>query len=171
MDYKLKSKLLRIKLLASDFDGVMTDGYVYIDQNGRESVRCSRKDGLGIELLKKAGLEVIVLSKEANQVVKARCDKLKIKCWQGIRNGTGKLNILENMLRMNKLDKNEVCYIGDDLNDIEIIKYVGIGVSVADGHPVAKKFADYITKSKGGYHAVRELAELILKAKGVTLKI
>ena len=61
--------------------------------------------------------------------------------------------------------------INIQINDIEIIKYVGVGVSVADGHPVAKKFADYITKSKGGYHAVKELAELILKAKGVTLKI
>ncbi|MEK7500703.1 MAG: HAD hydrolase family protein [Patescibacteria group bacterium] len=171
MDSRLKNKLSRVKLLVSDFDGVMTDGYVYMDKSGRESVRCSRKDGLGVELLKNSGVEVIVLSKENNPVVRARCRKLKIECRQGIASGAGKVSILKEILKAKNLDRSASCYIGDDINDAAAIKYVAVGVAVADSHLLVKKAADYITKAPGGRHAVRELAELILESQGVGLKI
>ncbi len=171
MDSKLKNRFSNVKLLVSDFDGVMTDGYVYLDENGRESVKCSRKDGLGVELLKNAGVEVMVLSKENNSVVKARCRKLKIKCRQGISSGAGKVGILKEILKAKNLDNKSSCYIGDDINDVAAIKYAAVGVAVADSHPLVKKAADYITKARGGHHAVRELAELILESQGTELKI
>ena len=99
MDASLKEKFSRIKLLATDFDGVMTDGLVYVDQDGKETVRCSRKDGMGVELLKKHGVTVGVLSKETNPVVTARCNKLKIPVWQGIATGEGKLEILQRIMK------------------------------------------------------------------------
>ncbi len=171
MNSILKNKLSRVKLLALDFDGVLTDGYVYVTQDGRESVRCSRKDGLGIELLKKAGLNVVVLSKETNLVVKTRCRKLKIECWQGISAGFDKTEILKEILKAKNLYPEEVCYVGDDINDIDVIKYVGIGIAVADSHILVKKAADYVTKAAGGHHAVREVVELIFESKDMEIKI
>ena len=170
MNRRLKEKLKKIKLLAMDFDGVMTDGTVYIDQDGIETVRCSRKDGLGIEMLKRAGILACVISKETNPVVTARCDKLKIKCWQKVENGESKAEILERIMAEQGLTKEEVAYMGDDLNDMAPLQAAGIAFTVADGHPLVKKISDYITRAKGGGHAVREICELILEARGTDLK-
>jgi N-acylneuraminate cytidylyltransferase len=166
----IKSKFNKVKLLALDFDGVLTDGYVRVDQDGRESVRCSRKDGLGIELLKKNKIEVVVLSKEANPVVAARCRKLKIKCWQKIANGEGKLEILKRIMKEKGVSPEEVAYMGDDLNDLKVLEKVGLAVTVADGHELAKRRCHYVTKAQGGQHAVREVCEEILKAKNINLE-
>ena len=170
MDQELKLKLAKIKLLAMDFDGVMTDGTVYIDQDGRESVRCSRKDGLGLEMLKKNGLEAVVISKEANLVVSARCKKLKIQCWQKVEDSDGKLEILKKIMEEKGLVPEEVVYMGDDLNDFSVLKYAGVVVTVVDGHQKLKEICDYVTKAGGGRHAVRELCELILESKRIELK-
>jgi len=159
----LQDKFKKIKLLALDFDGILTDGNVYVFQDGKEAVRCSRRDGFGIELLKGVGIIVCVISKEINPIVKMRSDKLDIPCWQGIVDGPGKLAILKRLTIKYKLSVNQIAYMGDDLNDSDALKYVGVGITVADGHPVLKKAANYITKAKGGDHAVREVAELILK--------
>ena len=150
----------QIKLLACDFDGVMTNNKVIVDENGKESVICSRADGFGIELLKNKGVEVIVISKEKNKVVKARCDKLKISYIQGIND---KLSILKKELAKRSLSQEEVCFIGNDINDIECIKYAGIGIAVNDSYPEVKKAADIVTKKKGGDGAVREVADMIMK--------
>ncbi len=165
MTLKLQNKFKKIKLLALDFDGVLTDGYVYVLQDGKETVRCSRRDGFGIELLKRAGITVGIISKETNPVVKARSRKLDVPCWQGVSDGLGKLTILKRLAVKYKLSAKEIAYMGDDLNDIEAMNYAGIGITVADGHIQVKKIADYITKVKGGDHAVREVADLILNAK------
>lgn len=150
----------QIKMLVCDFDGVMTNNAVIVDENGKESVICNRSDGLGIELLKKKGIEVIVISKEKNRVIKARCDKLKISCIQGIND---KLTILKSEMTRRNLIQEEVCFVGNDINDVECIKYAGIGIAVMDSYPEVKKAANIVTKKKGGEGAVREAADIILK--------
>lgn len=171
MDKNIKNKLKKIKLLVLDFDGVMTDGHVYVDQDGREMVRCSRKDGMGIGLLKKAGIEALVISMEANPVVTTRCQKLKIPCWQKIETGDDKLTLLKRIVKEKGSIPEEIVYMGDDVNDLEALKYAGVAFSVADGHQSVKKAADYVTKARGGEHAVREVCELILVARGIKPKI
>ena len=159
---KISKKLQKIKLLTLDFDGVMTDNRVLVDENGKEAVFCNRGDGLGIEMLKKKGVEVLVISKEKNKVVQARCKKLKIRCLQGVEK---KHYLLLKELKKRNLKLKDVCFIGNDITDIECIKNASIGVAVADSHKSVLKVADYITKKKGGDGAVREVTDLILKKK------
>ena len=149
-----------IKLLALDFDGVLTDNKVIVDENGEESVVCNRSDSLGMELLKNKGIDVIVISKESNKVVKARCDKLKIFCVQGIDD---KISILKKEIKKRGLQSEEVCFIGNDVNDVECIKYVGLGVAVNDAFSEVKKAAKIVTEKNGGEGAVREIIDNILK--------
>lgn len=152
----------KIKLLVLDFDGVLTDNRVLVSEDGKESVFCNRSDSLGIEMLQKSGIEVIVISKEKNKVVKVRCEKLKISCKNGIEN---KINIFLKEIKKRNLKKEQVCYIGNDINDLECIKVAGVGVAVADSYSKILKSADYITKKNGGKGAVREIADLILGLK------
>lgn len=166
----IKDKLNKIKLLALDFDGIMTDGYVYVDQDGREMVRCSRKDGLGIELLKRNNIDIVVISKEANPVVARRCQKLKIDCYQKVEDSDSKLFILKRVAKEKSVNLDEVAYMGDDLNDANVLKAVGLAVTVADGHESIKTLCDYVTKAKGGENAVREICEKILIARGANLQ-
>lgn len=151
-----------IRALVLDFDGVMTDGYVYINQNGEESVRCSRRDGLGIDMMRTAEVKVCVLSREKNLVVQKRCEKLKIECRNGIED---KVSLFKKVAEDYGLKLTECCYMGDDLIDIACIRSAGVGVAVADAHPKAKMAADYVTQACGGTHAVREVCEIIYHAK------
>ena len=148
-----------IKLLALDFDGVLTNNKVIVDENGKESVICNRSDSFGIELLKKNGIDVIAISKETNKVVKARCNKLKISCASGVDK---KLLILKKEIKKRRLDPKEVCFIGNDINDLDCIKYVGLGIAVNDAFSQVKKKADLVTKRNGGEGAVREVIDKIL---------
>ncbi len=150
-----------IKVLVTDFDGVHTDGFVYVDQDGKEMVKCSRKDGLGIEMLKKAGIDVAVISKEKNSVVSKRCEKLGIACYHGIDE---KLKIFQKIMSDYGAEKEHVCYIGDDIIDISPMAAAGIGVAVADAHPLVRRAADFVTERKGGDHAVREVCDLIISS-------
>ena len=155
----LKEDFKKIKLLVLDFDGVMTNNKVYIDENGKEMVCCSRADGLGIENLKKQGVKILVLSKERNRVVKARCKKLKVKCVQKVND---KLKTLNQALEEMNILPSQVCYLGNDINDIECVKFVGLGCAVRNSHLTLLRVADYVTKNKGGDGAVREICDLIL---------
>jgi YrbI family 3-deoxy-D-manno-octulosonate 8-phosphate phosphatase len=155
----IKNRFKKIKLLALDFDGVLTDNMVLTDENGKEAVFCNRSDGLGIEMLKKKGVQVIVISKEKNKVVRARCKKLGIKCFNGIDK---KSAIFLREIKKRKLKPEQVCFVGNDVNDIECMKIAGIGVAVADSYKDVFKVADYVTNKKGGKGAVREVADLIL---------
>ena len=114
--------LEQVKLLALDFDGVLTDNHVWTDQDGRESVRCYRGDGIGIERVKALGVLVVVISKEVNPVVRARCDKLSIPCYQGIDD---KLNCLDELRYRAHLGWGQVAYVGNDINDLECLRAVG----------------------------------------------
>jgi N-acylneuraminate cytidylyltransferase len=148
--------------LVMDFDGVLTDNTVLVDQDGRESVRCSRADGLGLEALRKLGLPMLVLSKERNPVVSARCRKLQIRCEQGIE---AKLPVLRAFCGELGVSLEQVIYVGNDLNDLECLAAVGCGVAVADAHPGAKRQASIVLEAAGGLGAVRELCDLILEQR------
>lgn len=158
----LNEKFKKIKLLVLDFDVVMTDNRVLVSEGGKESVLCHRGDGLGIEMLNKQGIEVVVISKEKNPVVQARCKKLDIKCWQG---ADRKNNLLLREIKKRNLELANVCFIGNDINDLECIKIAGIGIAVADSHQSILKIADYVTNKLGGGGAIREVCDLLLSSK------
>jgi YrbI family 3-deoxy-D-manno-octulosonate 8-phosphate phosphatase len=162
----LREKLKKIKLLALDFDGTLTQGaYVVFREDGKESVLCSRRDSLGLLLLQQYGITVIVISREKNGIVPARCKKIGIACWHGVKDSKSKLDILQSYAKQRRLKSEEICYGGDDINDIACIEWAGFGFSVADGHALCKKIADYITKANGGEGAAREICEMILTAQ------
>ncbi len=171
MTLNLKKKLEKIRLLALDFDGTLTVGaYVVFREDGKESVICSRRDSLGINMLQASGIEAIVISKEINGVVPERCQKMGIKCWHGIKSASSKLQILQSYAKERGLKATEICYGGDDVNDIDCIKWAGFGFTVADGHQLCQKNANFVTKAKGGDGAVREISELILHAQGKPIR-
>lgn len=149
-----------IKILISDFDGVFTDNHGYIDEHGKEFVKCSKADGFGITRLRESGIWVIVMSNEKNDVVLRRCEKLHIT---GFNKVDDKLKLFKEITQGYHQD--EVCYMGNDVVDLECVMVAGIGVAVKDAYPIIKKNADYITKATGGNGAVREVAELILGGK------
>ncbi len=171
METRLNDKFKKIRLLVTDFDGVMTDGHVYLNQHGEETVRCSRKDGMGVEMMKKAGFDVAVVSREENGVVGARCKKLKIRCWQSVSHQGGKRDIVKTIADESGLSLDEIAYMGDDINDLEVLEIVGLAITVGDGHPRAKKISHYVTAANGGAHAVREVCEMILEAKNIEASV
>ncbi len=161
----VNSRSSKIKLLALDFDGVFTNNKVLIDETGKEYVTCDRSDGLGIEILKeKTNIEIIILSKEKNNVVESRCKKLGIKCIHGIDN---KLIVLKEEIKKRKIGLENVCFVGNDINDISCLKNVGVSIGVADSHPIVLKIADYITLKKGGEGAIREVCEFLFNVKNL----
>ena len=157
----IEEKLKDIKLLAMDFDGVLTDNKVFIDEDGKEMVICDRSDSLGIKMLRKEKKEIgiIVISKETSKVVKARCEKLHIEHLTGIDD---KLDALKGIIEKKKLKFENVAYIGNDVNDIECIQNSGIGVAVADSANKVLQVADIVTTKKGGNGAVREFIDMLL---------
>lgn len=155
-----------IRLVCADFDGVFTDAMVYFDQNGVEAVRCSRRDSLGINMLKRAGIGVHVISKETNPVVTARCKKMGVPVDQAVNTGDDKTVIMRRVAKEAGVELSQVAYIGDDVNDIAALRIAGLAVTVADGHPLVKEVAHYVTRARSGEHAFRELCEYILTAQG-----
>lgn len=149
-------------LLVLDFDGTLTDGFVYIGPNGEELIRCSKKDSLGIRWLQDIGVSVVVLSRESGSAaIRSRCRKLNIVCHTGVKDKTVFIKKL-----LKRMSQKQISYMGDDINDLKAMKLCGFKATVADGHPLLKKVADYITSARGGDHAVREVCELIIRAKG-----
>ena len=154
--------LSRIRLLVLDFDGVMTDNRVIVHQDGSEAVRCDRSDGLGLERLRAAGrVAAVVLSKETNPVVAARCAKLRLPCYQGYDN---KLPQLERIVAEHGLVAEHVAYLGNDVNDLEAMAWCGVAIAVADAYPEVKAAAAFTTRRPGGAGAVREVCSLLLAA-------
>lgn len=147
-----------IEAVVFDFDGVFTDNRVIVDQSGREAVVCDRSDGMGLSRLKKLGLSILVLSTEENPVVKARCCKLNTACLQGLEN---KKEALLSWLHKNKIDFDNVLFVGNDINDIDCLQAVGCSVVVNDAHPDIKGMARLILSKPGGRGAIRELTDLL----------
>jgi YrbI family 3-deoxy-D-manno-octulosonate 8-phosphate phosphatase len=148
----------KVSALVLDFDGVLTDNRVLVRQDGMEAVWCSRGDGLGIEQLMRLGIPVLVLSKEKNPVVSARCAKLGVECLQGIDD---KWSALEQWLASRKLSPDDLVYVGNDINDASCLRNAGCGVVVADAAPEVLDTADIVLSSPGGRGAVREICNMI----------
>lgn len=143
-----------------DFDGVMTDNRVIVREDGVEAVICHRGDGFGIELALKAGLNLIVMSKETNPVVAARCRKLGIRCIQG---EDDKLSTFKAIAAQANSTPDRFIYVGNDINDLECMRAAGLGVAVADAIPAILQEADLVLTRRGGHGAVRELLDGVLK--------
>lgn len=154
-----KNLWLGIKLIVSDFDGCWTDGKVTVHQDGSESVVCSRKDTLRLPEVRALGIDLLVLSTESNTVVLTRCTKMEVPCIIGCRD---KLPGLRTLLESRKLHPAQVAYVGDDLNDLDCLRYVGLPITVADGDEKCRAIARLITTRRGGDHAMREIFDLLL---------
>lgn len=153
--------LAAVKLVVFDFDGVMSDNRVLVMQDGTEGALCNRSDGLGIGMLKNAGMPMLVLSKEQNPVVGARCRKLGLECHQGIDD---KLTRLREILAQRGLAMRDVAYVGNDINDLACMREVGMPIAVADAYPQVLAVAKMVTTRAGGHGAVREVCDAILAA-------
>ena len=154
-------KLKKIKLLILDVDGVFTDGYLYYDHQGNQIKRFSVKDGLGIRYLQKAGLNLCIVSGGKEDVIKKRAEDLNIKyIYCCVKNKKEKVEILQDQFKVNK---DNILFVGDDLNDLTVRKSVGILIAPNNASKNFKKNCDAILKNNGGYGAVRELAERLLR--------
>jgi YrbI family 3-deoxy-D-manno-octulosonate 8-phosphate phosphatase len=156
-----------ISLVVFDFDGVMTDDHAWVDQDGCEAVMVSRADGMGVSMLRKAGIPAVVLSAETNPVVAARCKKLNLPVVQGLAD---KASALREWLEKNHPDPAGTVYLGNDINDLPCFPLVSCAVAVADAHPEVLAQADLVLARNGGQGAVRELCELVLRTNGVLSK-
>jgi len=154
--------LSSVKFIAFDFDGVFTDNTVYVSQDGIESVRCCRSDGLGLNRLKNIGVQVFIISTEANQVVTTRANKLKIKCKQGVEDKA--IVLLETCAELG-ISPEHTMFVGNDINDIPAFNSIGIPVAVADAYSEVLPYVLFSTKKPGGFGAVREVCDLIFQAR------
>lgn len=153
---------LEVDAIVMDFDGVHTDDRVHVDERGLESVRVSRSDGLGLERLRRAGVTMLILSRERNDVVAARGRKLGIEVMQGIED---KGTALAAWCSQRGLDPQRVAYVGNDVTDAQCLRMVGVPVVVPDAHPTVIGLARIVLSKPGGSGALRELAEMVLAAR------
>jgi 3-deoxy-D-manno-octulosonate 8-phosphate phosphatase (KDO 8-P phosphatase) len=162
---QIKKIAAKIKLLILDVDGVLTDNMLYTNDNGEEIKRFNVSDGLGISLALSAGLEIALISGRRSKATAHRASDLKIKhLFLGERN---KIKAYEDLKRKLNVKDKEIAYMGDDILDVPILKKVALPISVKDANTIAKRFAKFITKAKGGEGAVREVIDMILKSKKV----
>jgi 3-deoxy-D-manno-octulosonate 8-phosphate phosphatase (KDO 8-P phosphatase) len=153
-----------IKLVILDVDGVLTDGRIVIDDNGVESRNFDIKDGMGIVVMLNSGLEVAIITAKKSGAVRHRAAELKIRRFhEGIKK---KAEPYEAMLKELNITDAQVAYVGDDLVDLPLMKRAGLPIAVGDAVEDVKKHAAYVTRACGGHGAVREVAEIILKAQG-----
>ena len=157
-------KARNVKLLILDVDGVLTDGRIVIDDRGVETKCFDVRDGHGIKMLKRANIDVAIITGRESHVVSHRARELGIdSVYQNIHN---KLEVYEAILKEKGLKDGEVGFVGDDVIDLPLLRRVGFAAVVADGVEELKPYADYVSRNKGGRGAVREIIELILKAQG-----
>jgi 3-deoxy-D-manno-octulosonate 8-phosphate phosphatase (KDO 8-P phosphatase) len=161
MDKNLTAKLKKIKILVSDVDGVLTDGGAYYSDEGIELKKFNIRDGMGFVLLQKAGFRVAIVTTEKTKIVERRSERLKVNdLYQGVVN---KVAAVEELMKKYSLTWQEVAFIGDDINDIPVLKKVGFAATPSNGMPINKKLADYVCQCEGGHGAVREVCDLLLE--------
>ncbi len=159
----LSLRLKRIRLFATDVDGVLTDAGMYYSESGEELKKFNTRDGMGIKLLQRAGLITAIVTQERTKLVARRGEKLMIpEVHQGVMD---KLSLVREMAERHALSMEQVAYIGDDINDLETLKAVGFSATPADGLPQVAAAVDYVCTKKGGEGAVREIIEMILQAQ------
>lgn len=149
----------KVDLVVLDFDGVMTDNRVWVDAEGKELVAAHRGDGWGLAQIRDEGIQVVVISRESNPVVAARCQKLGIPVIQNVKE---KGEALQKLLEEMDVDPAHTIYVGNDVNDLPCFPIVACALVVADAHPRARTEADFVLKQRGGDGAVRELCDILL---------
>ena len=154
--------LSQVQLLVLDFDGVLTDNRVLVNEDGIEGVLAHRGDGWGIARVREHGVEVMILSTEANPVVTARARKLQITCTQ---NCDDKLTALQEEASRRNLRREQIAFVGNDLNDLAVMQWVGTPIAVADAVEEVRACARLVTRQRGGFGAVREVCDAIIKQK------
>jgi len=160
----LVSRLRRVELLLCDVDGVLTDGAILIGEN-LEAKTFHIQDGLGLGALRKSGVRVGWISNRPSGATARRAEELKVDFLKQERRG--KVAIIEELLTQVTLGWNQVCYVGDDIVDLGPLKRAGVGIAVANAVPEVMGEAHYVTRARGGSGAIREVCELILKAKNL----
>ena len=161
---KIEDRCQQIELILSDVDGVLTDGGVLFDDHGVESKQFHIRDGMGIKLWQQAGFRFGILTARTSHVVHVRAAELGVETvLQGFED---KITAGKQLFAQLGLTPEQVCHIGDDLTDLSLVQYVGMGVAVADAAREVRDAADYVTRLPGGRGAVRELIELLLRNKG-----
>lgn len=158
------TKAKKIKLLLLDVDGVLTDGRIIYDSSGRDMKFFDVHDGMGVHLLHKSGIPAILITAKGSKSIKPRAEDMQVDAL--LENVSPKSAVLNGILKKYKLNSDEVCFVGDDIVDLGIMKKVGLPVAVANAAAEIKQIACYITLKPGGRGAVREVAELILKSQG-----
>jgi 3-deoxy-D-manno-octulosonate 8-phosphate phosphatase (KDO 8-P phosphatase) len=162
---ELRKAAEKIKLLILDVDGVMTDGRIIFDNESNEFKSFHVRDGHGIKLLLRYGVEVAFITGRQSKVVQRRADELGVR--EVYQKSLKKIIAYEDLKKKLSLNDEEIAYIGDDVVDIPLLRRVGLSVVVADAAPEAKACAMIVTASRGGHGAVREVTDLILKSKGL----
>lgn len=161
----MQEKLKHIKLLLLDVDGVMTDGRIIWDAHGVETKAFNVKDGHGIKLVQRAGIEVGIITGRTSPVVDLRARELGIEIlYQGTLK---KLDSYLDIKQRTRLEDHQIAYMGDDLIDVPVMRRVGFSAAPADALPDVAALADYVARCKGGCGAVRELCDLLLKGRGL----
>lgn len=164
IDELLLEKARKIKLLLLDVDGVLTDGRIVYDSRGRDSKFFDVHDGMGVYLLKIAGIPTVLITAKGSGAIKPRARDMRVEAV--FENISPKTAVLDKILKKYKITAEEVCFVGDDLVDLCLMKKVGFPAAVFNACPEIKQQAAYISLREGGRGAVREIAELILKAQG-----
>ncbi len=160
---KLEQRIASIQLILCDVDGVLTDGGICFDNQGIETKTFHVRDGMGIRLWQEAGGSFGLLTARSSHIVKVRAAELGVDL---IRQGfSDKLEVARQIMAEHQLQPANVCYVGDDLPDIQLIDHAGLGVAVADAVSEVRNAADFVTSAAGGQGAVRELVELVLKTR------
>src|ERR1051325_2317220 len=161
---QIERRAARIKLLLLDCDGVLTDGRLWLLENGDEHKSFNTKDGLRLTLLRRAGLRAGIISGRTSSALERRAKELGVEF---LRQGNEqKVAAFEDVLRVAAVSEDEVAFVGDDLSDIPLMRRVELAVAVADAVEETRTAAHYITRAKGGKGAVREVIEIILKSQG-----
>lgn len=158
---ELKARFRKIKLLLLDVDGVLTDGRIIYDSRGRDSKFFDVHDGLGVFVLHKSGIKTILITAKSSKTIKPRARDMRVA--EVFADIFPKTAVLDKILKKYKVSSDEICFMGDDLVDLSLMRKVGLPVAVANASSEIRGAALYITNRSGGRGAVREIAELILK--------
>jgi 3-deoxy-D-manno-octulosonate 8-phosphate phosphatase (KDO 8-P phosphatase) len=161
---ELKSRFRKIKLLLLDVDGVLTDGRIIYDSRGRDSKFFDVHDGLGVYVLHKSGIRTVLITAKSSKTISPRAKDMRVA--EVFADIFPKTAVLDKILKKYRVALDELCFIGDDLVDLSLMRKVGLPIAVANASSDIKEAAAYITNRKGGRGAVREVAELILKSQG-----
>ena len=160
MESKIITKCKKIKVLLTDVDGVLTDGGMYYSSKGDVMKKFHARDGMGVTLLRKKGIPTIIVTKEKTDMVRKWANKMKVvELFDGIQN---KEKIVDVICKKYKVSVDQIGYIGDDVNDIELLKKVGFSATPKNGITKVQKIVDYICKKNGGEGAFREIADLLI---------